>query len=184
EPDATNEDDQANYSHAIVRRLGAEQLHDALFQFARVRPEFASFPEVTRAVALPGPVRRRRSEGGLGASDLFLRQFGQPPRLLACECERSNETAMGQAFALISSPQIDDIIRRQDNIIGDLLDASLTDWDRIRELFWRALSRAPTADELSKLSATLTDASGEKRRAAMEDIVWTLVNAKEFVLRR
>jgi hypothetical protein len=184
EPNDTNADDQVNCSHALVRRLGAEPLHDALFQFAGVRAEFAAFPDVTRAVALPGPVRLRKKDGNASASDLFLRQFGQPPRLLACECERTNETTMGQAFALISSPQIDDLIRRRDNVITSL-QAEPGSWDqKITELFWRALSRPPTKEELAKLTAMVRDAPEDRRRAALEDVAWSLVNAKEFVLRR
>jgi len=184
EPNKTNADDTVNFSHVLARRLGAEQLHDALFQFLGVRPDFAAFPQVTRAVALPGPVRLRKKDGSPGASDLFLKQFGQPPRLLACECERTNETAMGQAFSLISSPQIDDILRRRDNVITALL-RERTGWDeKIAELFWRALSRAPTKDEATRLAAVVSGAPEDKRRAAMEDIAWSLVNAKEFVLRR
>jgi hypothetical protein len=184
EPDGTNAGDQANYSHAIVRRLTAEQLHDALCQFAGVRGEFAAFPNITRAAALPGPVRMRKKDGSPGASDLFLRQFGQPPRLLACECERTNEPAMGQAFMLISSPHLDGMIRRSDNVLATLLREDTGDDQKITELFWRALSRAPTRAELSKLAALVRGAPGDGRRAAMEDIAWTLVNAKEFVLRR
>ena len=91
---------------------------------------------------------------------------------------------MGQAFALISSPQIDDIIRRRDNVITALMRDPM-DYDaKITELFWRALSRLPSKDEVTKLAAVVRSAPEDKRRAAMEDIAWSLVNAKEFVLRR
>lgn len=184
EPNDGNADDAVNYSHVLVRRLGAEQLHDALFQFAGVRPDFAAFPQVTRAVALPGPVRFRKRDGSPGTSDLFLRQFGQPPRLLACDCERTNETTMGQAFSLISSPQIDDILRRRDNVITALMRGRMGWEEQVAELFWRALSRAPTKEEVTRLAAVVSGAPEDRRRTAMEDIAWSLVNAKEFVLRR
>ncbi len=184
EPNDTNADDQVNGSHVQVRRLGAEQLHDGLYRFLGARAEFAAFPDVTRAVALPGPVRKRSRDESPGASDLFLRQFGQPPRLLACECERTDETAVGQAFALISSPQIDSLIRRHDNVLASLM-REPGGWEaKITELFWRALSRPPTGEEVARFAAVVRDAPEEKRRAALEDVAWSLVNAKEFVLRR
>ena len=52
----------------------------------------------------------------------------------------------------------------------------------MEELYWSLLTRAPTPAESRIMTAVL--ASAKDRRAALEDIAWSLLNAKEFVLRR
>ncbi len=182
EPNENNAEDQTNYSHAIVRRLGAEQLFDSLHQFAGVRPAFAAFPQATRAAMLPGPAKPSKKHSTVGDSERWLVKFGAPPRLLACECERSNDTTMGQAFTLMSGPQLNNLIRRKDNVLTALLKDKSTYDEKIEELFWRALSHAPTDEDRKRLAQTVRE--NPDHRAALEDVAWSLVNAKEFVLRR
>jgi hypothetical protein len=49
EPNETNADDESNFSHALVRRLGAEQLLDCQSQVAGVPLTFAGYPAGLRA---------------------------------------------------------------------------------------------------------------------------------------
>ena len=181
-PNENNADDQTNYSHTVVRRLGAEQLFDTLHQFLGVPGEFKFNPEISRASQLPGPISGRRRDSDPSSDEAFLKQFGSPPRLLACECERSNEPAMPQAFQLISSPKVDALIRKKRNIIGVLLKSKLSMDEKVDALFWSALSRPATDVERKQFAAQVSNAVDH--RAAMEDIAWSLVNAKEFVLRK
>lgn len=180
EPNETNAADEGNYSHSLVRRLSAEQLLDALNQFAGVPGNFDDFPAATRAAQLPGPVHRRGVASG--GSLAFLKQFGQPPRMLACECERSDETTMGQAFALIGSPQIQALLGSEKNRFQRMSTDSREAGAMIDELYWSALTRAPSAEERRRLAAYVEGA--EDRRTAIEDVAWSLINAKEFVLRK
>ena len=59
--------------------------------------------------SLPGkedPIRKklyRSIRSKPSDEDQFLTMFGKPMRLLTCECERSSETSMGQAFHLSGS---------------------------------------------------------------------------------
>lgn len=182
EPSENNAEDLTNYSHATVRRLTAEQLFDSLHQFAGVKESFASFPEARRAAELPGPLNLRKKGFAFGESEKFLAKFGQPPRLLACECERSDDTTMGQAFTMMSGPQINNLIKQKGNILTELLNAKSSYDEKIEELFWRGLSRAPSAEEKTRLAEMVRAATDH--RAAMEDVAWSLLNAKEFLLRR
>jgi len=181
-PAPGSEEDAVNYSHVRVRRLGAEQLLDCESQASGVPLEFKGWPVGTRAAQVPtvrveAAGNRRRP----GQADLFLRAFGKPPRQLTTECERSCEPAMGQAFQLISGPTTQEFLSEPDNRLGALLGSGKSDRDILDELFWTVLTRAPEQAELERFSALL--AAGDKR-AALEDILWALINAKEFVLRR
>lgn len=61
-------------------------------------------------------------------------------------------------------------------------DKDLTDEARIRELYYWTYARTPSAEELSYSLAYLDKPEfKEKKQQALEDILWALVNAKEFL---
>ena len=182
EPNATNVADTTNFAYAYIRRLTAEQLFDALHQGLGAQARFEEFPKATKAVQIPGPLNRRKKEAGSDTGVAFLAQFGQPPRLLACECERTDETTMGQSFSLISGPQVNNLLKRKDNVLGRLLTEKSDDAAKVESLYWNVLTRAPSAEEKQAMSALLAKSSD--KRAMLEDLAWSLVNAKEFVLRK
>jgi hypothetical protein len=189
-PNETNRDDEVNYSHVLPRRLTAEQLVDAQHEAAGVQPEFAGYPAGTRAGQVAGvqaaSVRRRRGDAanpqGPSASDVFLTTFGRPPRLLSCDCERSNDTTLGQTFHLIGGPQVTKLVASPDNRLAKLLAAGKSDEQVIEELYWTALTRPPTPDEAKTMAEHVR--SAKDRRKGLEDVLWALLNAKEFVLRK
>lgn len=180
EPNATNGDDEMNYSRALVRRLSAEQLLDSMHQALDVPGRFEGYPEGLRAAQLPGVQSIRPRRGRSGDADQFLSVFGKPPRLLTCECERSTEPTMSQAFQLISGRLLDALLKTRGNRLETLVESGKTDRERIEELYWTVLTRPPATVELEK--AELHLASGDKR-AALEDVAWALFNSKEFILR-
>ena len=182
QPNESNAEDTMNFSHALPRRLTAEQLLDSQHQVLGVPSRFNGFPVGTRAAQLPGGSPVRRNEVKMGGDEKFLAMFGKPARLLACECERSSETTLGQTFQLISSPQINSLLTDKDNRLTRLIESGRSGREMVEELYWTALSRPPGSQELAEASAHLEESSD--KRAALEDITWALLNAKEFVLRR
>ncbi|MFM8471651.1 MAG: DUF1549 and DUF1553 domain-containing protein [Limisphaerales bacterium] len=183
EPNDTNGSDELNYARAPLRRLTAEQMFDTLHQVAGVSAEFKGQPAGTRAVELPGArIEGRRGRRAQMSPDVFLAMFGKPPRLLTCECERSTDTSMGQAFFMISGPSVNELLTRSDNRLAALLDSGKSNRAVVEELYWTALTRAPSETELAKTTAHIEKA--KDRRTGVEDVLWGLVNAKEFVLRR
>jgi hypothetical protein len=180
EPNETNADDDSNYSHVIPRRLTAEQLLDSAHRVMQTPAEFNGYAQGTRAGQLSG-VRVPRGETPTLA-DQFLVTFGKPPRLLVSECERSNETSLGQAFQLISGPEMARMLSSPDNRIGRMTAAGESDARIIEELYLAALSRKPTEEEAGALRDHVSRAPS--RRDGLEDAAWALLNAKEFVLRK
>ncbi len=181
-PNDTNGDDESNFSHAAVRPLQAEQLLDALAQVTGVKPRFPGYPSGTRAGQLPGVSANRGRRQRASDGERFLTSFGKPIRLLSCECERSDDTTLSQAFQLITGPLINDMLGDANNRIGRLLTSGKTNAEIVEEFYLAALCRLPSAKERETALAMI--ARAKDRRAALEDLVWGLVNAKEFLLRR
>ncbi len=181
-PNETNRDDEANFARALVRPLQAEQLLDSLGQVTGVTPSFPGHPSGTRAGQLPGVAVNRGRRQQASDGERFLTSFGKPIRLLSCECERSEDTTLNQAFQLITGPLVNQMLRNADNRIGRLLASGKGDAEIVEEFYLAALSRPPSAIE-RQMALAMIDRTKD-RRAALEDLVWGLVNAKEFLLRR
>jgi hypothetical protein len=180
-PAGINAEDELHFSKAIVQPLEAEQLLDAVAQVTGSRPKFDGYPAGTRAGQVAALPQERRSKRGLQA-ERFLKAFGKPERLLTCECERSDDMGLVQAFQLLTGEMLQEMLADPNNRIGRLLGAGKSDGEIVEEFYLAALSRRPAADEVSKLTEFIGTA--KDRRAAVEDVVWGLVNSKEFLLRR
>ncbi len=166
-----NRDDDKYFSHAKTKLLTAEQLLDAICQVTEVPENFPGFPRGTRAVELP--------DGEV--NNAFLKAFGQPARELPCECERGGEASLAQALQLLNGKTVHRKLTERNNRIGRLLSKKVSDRDMVTELYLAALSRFPTDRELD---ATLKYVQGaEDNRRAWEDILWALMNTKEFMFR-
>jgi hypothetical protein len=171
QPTETNRDDNKYFSHAVTKLLTAEQLLDALCDATAVPEKFAGLPAGTRAIQLPdGEVNHP-----------FLKTFGQPARELACECERESDGNLAQALQLINGPTVNEKIRNPANRLGKLLGAKMTDDQILTDLYYAALSRPPFEDE--KKLALAHVAKGMDKRKAWEDVLWALINTREFLFR-
>ncbi len=181
QPTQDNEEDEANFAHAYVRRLSAEQMLDAMSSAMDAPLQYNGVPLGYRAAQIPGVhtiYRDRRPS----PADRFLTLFGKPPRLMTCECERSNDTTLGQVLELTSGQAIDSLLTDDDNRIARLLRDKRSDAQIVDELYWATLSRAP-GDAESQAARRLIE-QAKDRRAGLEDVAWGLLNAKEFLLRR
>ncbi|MEK6257953.1 MAG: DUF1549 and DUF1553 domain-containing protein [Planctomycetota bacterium] len=182
EPNGTNREDEANFSRAMVRRLTAEQLLDAASQVCNVPLDFTGYPSGPRAAQLPGVSTARRRETGPSDADRFLKLFGKPPRLQSCDCERSDETTLGQTFQLVSGSLVNRMLSADGNRLDELANSKRSTTQIVTQLYWTALTRPPTADELRATTEFLDAAN--RRRSALEDVTWGLLNSHEFLLRR
>lgn len=170
-PTDSNQDDTKYFSHAVTKLLTAEQLLDAICDLTEVPEKFPGLPAGTRAVQLPdGEVNHP-----------FLKAFGQPARELACECERESDGNLAQALQLINGPTVNEKVRNPNNRLGRLLAAKTSDQEILTELYYAAVSRPPTAEEQA-IALGHVAKSADKRRA-WEDVLWALINTREFLFR-
>ena len=181
-PNETNRDEVTNFSHAQVRRLSAEQLIDAMSKVLSTPLKFNGYPVGPRATQLPGIQVARRRDGGPTSADLFLTTFGKPPRLQSCDCERSDETTLSQAFQSISGSLVHQLLTESGNRLDLLIRSKRPTGELVKDLYWIALSRPPTDDEVEQASRYIERA--ESQRIGLEDVSWGLLNSHEFLLRR
>ncbi len=170
-PNETNAEDVINFARARVRLLPAEVLLDSIGQAVGAPARFKDSPGSLRAIQLPG--------AKMGGE--FLKVFGKPDRLLTCECERSEETTLAQAFQLINGEDVREMLESGENRIGRLLNAGASDEAILEEIYLASLCRRPT--EIEHRAAIDHVARESDPRKAWEDIVWAVVNSKEFLLR-
>lgn len=168
ETNPSNDDDQQNFSHATWKSMPAEVLLDAISQTAGVPEKFNGWPEGYRAIQ----VWDNRMPS------YFFRIFGRPIRATVCECERSGEPSISQALHLLNSPEIAEKIAHRHGRARELAASELSPDKIIEEFYLTTLSRFPTTAEQQLMQQAF--GSGD-RAAATEDILWALMNSKEFV---
>jgi hypothetical protein len=179
-PAATNAEDDLHFSKALIQPLEAEQLLDAVAHVTGSPPKFEGYPAGTRAGQMAALPQERRSRKGLEA-ERFLKAFGKPERLLTCECERAEDMGLVQAFQLLTGDMLQDMLADPDNRLAKLLVAK-SNAEVVEALYLAALARRPNPTEEAGLTEFIGKA--ENRRAAVEDVIWGLLNSKEFLLRR
>ncbi len=169
---ATNEwnaNDRDNFSHAIPRRLSAEELMDGVSSAAGVRARFPDVPEDTAASQLVDP--HIGKEG-------FLDVFGRPPRESSCECERRSDFSLSQALSLVNGRTISDAVADPNGRVARLVLSGKSDEVVVNELYLAALGRLPTQEEHQRGVTYLADGAKGSRA---QDLLWALLNSKAFL---
>ena len=109
--------------------------------------------------------------------------FNRPERLTACACERSSDVTLVQPLHLLGSDPNTQKIRHPDGRLKRLLTSKKTDAQIVDEMMLTALSRLPKHTERQAFTAhlerKLLQANG--RAEAFEDLMWALMNTKEFI---
>lgn len=171
EPNQWNQDDKQNFSRYYPKRLNAEVLLDAIDQVTGTQTSFGPIPAGTRAVQLPDN----------GFNSYFLTVFGRPEASSACECERSSEANLAQSLHLLNSGEIQGKLTAGNGKAAVLANDKARPHDvKIRELYLLAFARQPAPDELNIALAHIEKNKDAPQRA-YEDIVWALINTKEFL---
>jgi len=162
-----NQADTRFYSHYYARRMPAELLLDAISQVTGVPDSFPGYPVGMRAQQLPDP----------GLDSYFLRLFGRSDRVTACACERQGDVTMSQLLHLQNGDTITRKIDSDNGSLAQLLKSTPDTAVLLDQIFVRSLGRPPRPEETA---AVLQQVGAGNRDDVIRDLVWAILNSKEF----
>jgi len=170
-PNEYNLAGDASFARFAPRRLNAEVLLDSIDDITGSTTRFSGLPQGARAVQIP-------DHGGV--NNFFLNTFGRPAAGSACECERTTGISMAQTLHLLNSTEM--YAKLESTRSRELAaDKEKTIEQRLHEICFRAYSRPATQRELDAYTAHLKTFADNNQNQGFQDILWTVVNTKEFM---
>jgi hypothetical protein len=173
-PNEWNQHDKQNYARYYPRRMSAEVLFDAVNQVTDSPASFGGLPAdrhaPRRAIQLPDE----------SFPSYFLDVFGRPQRTSACECERVSEANLAQALHLLNSDEIQGKVSRPGGRADALAKDLRPEPEKVDELFLWAFARRPTPAQRDLALAHVAK-HAQNKKVAYENILWALLNTKEFL---
>ncbi len=174
-PNETNKLDKTNYSHSLVRPMMAEVVVDTI----------NSALGVTEAWGPEAPPNCRAIEVGSSRINnqtvmYALRIFGRPPRTAACDCERAMEPALSQTLYRMTDQALLTKLQAPKGRLQQLLKSGKNDEEILEELCLATLTRFPTDKE--KQLVAQAKGAGKDRQALFTNVLWALLNTREFIL--
>jgi hypothetical protein len=160
-------------------------MSDAINRVCGYPQRFQAQPEGTLATQLPDSWYTR---------DQFFDLFGRPAAASACACERSSEASLSQSLHFLNSDDMRARISHPQGFAAVASKGKVGVDASVRSLYVRALAREPRGAEVElaktyverKVAAVAGsggDAGAQEAagKAAWEDVVWSLLNTKEFL---
>ena len=157
------------YAFYKVKRIAAEPLLDAINTATDTTTKFTNLPLGTLAIELPDT----------NYNNYFLKTFGKPRRVSVCECERAPDENLAQALHTLNGDTINAKIDDKNGRLSKLIADEKTDDEIITALFMATWSRTPTDEELTVCKGIISEAA--ERKEGLGDVLWALINAKEFI---
>ncbi|MCB9950915.1 MAG: DUF1549 domain-containing protein [Planctomycetaceae bacterium] len=168
-PRPENEYDNQNFARFYARRLIAEVLLDAVDGTCETKSNFGNISFNARAVDLPHE----------GFGSYFMDTFDRPQRVSVCECERSPGATLAQVLLMSTSDEMENKIADGNGRLARLFKEETPVPTVVEELYLAAFARFPSAEERQVGEDYLN--SAEDKRKAAEDLLWTILNSREFV---
>ncbi|MDA1313806.1 MAG: DUF1553 domain-containing protein [Acidobacteria bacterium] len=163
--------DNTFYTFYPPKRLIAEQLLDAVTYATNAPDKFPNLPADVRPIQLPDP--EVLSE--------FLDLFGRPRRKVPCECSRLNDSNMNQVLTLMNGEYLQEKIAAPNGRVASLLQLVPLE-QAVPNLYYATVSRPPTAEEFAQTMKILNGKpNAEAKRQTLEDVLWVLLNSREFL---
>jgi len=179
QPNATNRLDERNHSRAVLRRLPAEVAYDALTCATAGDEALQALhqaPSNGRAIGVNSSFGALRD-----GSSYAVNLFGKPPREINCDCERSSEPTLLQTVYLRNDQEIYKLLDRKDGWLAQVAAQKERDADAlIRQAYLRTLSRLPNEREFGTARRHFDEAGNFV--AGLRDLLWVLLNTKEFMV--
>lgn len=169
-------DSYAHYfARKFVRRLAAEEIHDAIVIATNVPGDYKFHNRHRHArfiTEMPSP---EEVNGNYRAAKFFLHSFGASNRE---QFDRQNVGSIIQAILLFGGEFVTERIKADRKTrVAELLETEPDDAQLVDQLFLWTLSRHPTAFE----KLTCLSRLQENRREGAEDIQWALLNKVDFI---
>ena len=154
---------------------------------ARLRPEqvFESmqkalgFDENDKTIPAPAPSSSPAVQRHTGLRNMVYQMFKVDPSLPPSEVQGTIPQALGMMNSALVHAATS---ARGKTVLADLLAQKKSDDEIIAALYERVLARKPTAAEKAICLRHIRKV--EKREEALEDILWSLVNSTEFLLKK
>lgn len=169
EPITENAGDLQNFARYYPRRFTAEVLLDAVDQATGHKSQFGNMSSEARAVDLPHE----------NFGSYFLDTFDRPRRVTACECERGTAATLSQVLLLANSDELENKIASGDARIDKLFKEQKSTPQMIEDLYLATFSRYPTPQEIITAESHIMRSPDARR--GVEDVLWSLVNSREFL---
>ena len=165
------------YARRYVRRLDAEEIHDAITQATGIIPSYtlnrSSLPAVQWAMQFPDTKEPLSNN----AVVQFLNSFGRGDRDTN---PRRSDGSVLQGLNLMNNAFVSTRIHQanQGSRVQTLLSQNADVPTIIRQLFMNTLSRPPSSDEVALLTPMFQQ---QGTRAAAENLQWVLLNKMDFI---
>lgn len=166
------------YARKFVRRLDAEEIHDAVVKATGVPTNYtlqsALIPAVQWAMQLPDT---REPRAGAGNVIQFLDSFGRGDR---DQLLRRSDGSLLQTLNMMNSPFVMGRIHQANagSRVSALLSQNLDATAIIRQLYLSTLSRPATSQEIALF---LPSFQQQGNRVAAEGLQWVLLNKLDFI---
>lgn len=171
-PNETNGMDHRNFSRHYRQRMRAEVLADAISDVTQVPLPIEDVPLGTRAVQLW--THRIESE--------ILDAFGRPDANQDPPCERLQDGTIGQALHLMNAQSIQENLKKEGGRCHRLATSDATPEAIIEELYLAIFTRLPSPEEVHDLCAEFAKPEVDRRKL-VEDLMWSMLNAPEFLFK-
>jgi len=196
QPNETNVGDDRNFARSVARRIPAEVIYDAITIATAGTEESQALCSLEADRAIDDPIVDSRR------GSYALSVFGRSLRESNCDCDRSMEPSLlqtvflqndGEMLAMISRPEgwVAEVAPgetaagqtvKPDAASGEDTSAQLGDAEIeaiVRSAYIRTLTRLPEQAEVERARAYFAEVSP---REATRDLMWALLNTKEFQL--
>jgi hypothetical protein len=199
----TNRLDVRNFSRAVPRRIPAEVMLDAI-RIATASDSDAA----TMAASATGRAVAESNIGWGNSARYALEVFGRSARVSNCDCDRSSEPSLLQTVFLRNDRDMLAQVSRKGGWVDSIATPHEAETKRttrragkekpqpdkradaippppdiaaiVRTAYLRTLSRPPTPSEAARAQTYFAETSSF--REALNDLLWALLNTKEFAL--
>lgn len=161
-----NRHDERFFSRAYLKPLAGQVLSDAITKVTGQHDRFGDDLDQRWATQLHDPQ----------VESYTLDVFGRCPRTDSCEAPENFGGGLTQALHFINSDAVNRKLRG--GVVPRILEANKTVRERVQAIYLRTLSRYPTETESVHWERQVAET--ESKAAYYEDLLWALINSREF----